>query len=491
MKKKLSGIIFTAAIFCGMFLTSNVVSAATLQDRLCGNNRYETNSKIVDSGWTSSEYVVIASGEGFADALCAAPLAEKNKAPILLTGRDALSSEAKEQLTRLKVKRVFIVGGTASVSDNVKSEITNMNIETTRIYGQNRFETSLAVAKALGNINGVVVTNGFGFADALSIAPIAAKKGMPILLTDKDDLSTPIKEFLHNSSYNESYIVGGTGVISDKVSSQLNNVTRLGGNSRYDTNSAILNHFANDFSYDKVYIASGENYPDALSGSVLAASSSSPLILVGSYVDPSVESSIKAQHEKYNNVVALGGTGVVTDSVINSIVSGVFIPGISDDEIKNLIYNADQAYIQIHSLGSYDENDSIPTEREGETYYKLKDNVNTYDKLFNYYNKYFSEKKSNYFINTDLFIKSNNIFYILGCNPGTRPLFLQSKIENKTVDNNKINVTLNCYHEDDNTEEESPSDCTFTLIYENGCWLVDDATSGMDWNDFKYRDNQN
>ncbi|OBR94158.1 MULTISPECIES: cell wall-binding repeat-containing protein [Clostridium] len=485
MKKRLSGIIFTAAIFCGVFFTSNVVSAATLQDRLCGNNRYETNSKIVDSGWISSEYAVIASGEGFADALCAAPLAEKNKAPIVLTSRNALSSEAKEQLTRLKVKKVFIVGGTASVSDNVKSEITNMNIETTRIYGQNRFETSLEVAKALGNINGAVVTNGFGFADALSIAPIAAKKGMPILLTAKDELSTPIREFLHNSSYNESYIVGGTGVVSDKISSQLNNVTRLGGNSRYETNSAILDHFDNDFSYDKIYVASGENYPDALSGSVLAASSNSPLILVGTYVDPSVESSIKAQHEKYNNVVALGGTGVVTDAVINSIVSGVFIPSISDDEIKELIYNADQTYC-CDILG-LTENNTISTDKG--TYYKLKDNVNTYDKLFNYYNKYFSEKKSNHFINTNLFIKVNNIFYFFGSNAGIRPLFLQSKIENKTVDGNKINVTLRTYYEDD-PKEKSPFDCSFTLIYENGRWLVDDATSGMDWNAFDYRDNQ-
>lgn len=340
MKKILSGIIFTTAVFCGMFFTSNVVSAATLQDRLCGNNRYETNSKIVDSGWTSSEYAVIASGQGFADALCAAPLAEKNKAPILLTSRDALSSEAKEQLTKLKVKKVFIVGGTASVSNNVKSEITNMNIETTRIYGKNRFETSLEVAKVLGNINGVVVTNGYGFADALSIAPIAAKKGIPILLTDKDDLSTPIKEFLHNSSYNESYIVGGTGVVSNKIASQLNNVTRLGGNSRYGTNSAILDHFANDFSYDKVYVASGENYPDALSGSVLAASSNSPLILVGNSIDPSVVSSIKPQHDKYNNVVVLGGTGVVSDFIVNDIISGVFtVVTFKDINVEKVVRN--------------------------------------------------------------------------------------------------------------------------------------------------------
>ncbi|MCS4469015.1 cell wall-binding repeat-containing protein [Clostridium botulinum] len=86
---------------CDVF-SSNVVSAATLQERLCGNNRYETNSKIVDSGWTSSEYAVVASGDDFADALCAAPLAKQNKAPILLANKDTLSIESKNNYQGLK-----------------------------------------------------------------------------------------------------------------------------------------------------------------------------------------------------------------------------------------------------------------------------------------------------------------------------------------------------------------------------------------------------
>jgi putative cell wall-binding protein len=146
---------------------------------------------------------------------------------------------------------------------------------------------------------------------------------MPILLTDKDDLSSEVKAFLDNSFYSESYIIGGSGVVSDKIASQLKNNTRLGGASRYGTNAAVLNQFANELSYNKVYVASGENYPDALSGSVLAAANNSPLVLVGMYVDSSVMSSVKAQHDKYNDVVVLGGTGVVSDASANSIVSGV------------------------------------------------------------------------------------------------------------------------------------------------------------------------
>lgn len=341
-KKLLNIIISTVALSCVMFFISSIVRAATLQDRLWGNDRYETNSKIVDLGWTSSQYAVIASGEGFADALCAAPLAEEYKAPILLTAKDALSLESKNQLSKLKVKKVFIIGGTGVISDNVKSEIESMSIETTRIYGQDRFKTAVEVAKNLKNVTGVVVTNGYGFADALSIAPIAAQKGMPILLTDKGDLSSSVKDFLDNNSYTKSYIVGGTGVVSDNIASQLKDNTRLAGDSRYATNAAVLNQFASELSYNKVYVVSGENYPDALSGSVLAASNNSPLILVGASVDSSVMSSVKAQHDKYNNIVVLGSTAVVSDESANNIVSGVdnTIVTFKDNKLEQAVRDA-------------------------------------------------------------------------------------------------------------------------------------------------------
>ncbi|MBE6069572.1 MAG: MBL fold metallo-hydrolase [Clostridium lundense] len=321
MRKIMLNVISALTLSLVVLLTSQV-SAATLEDRLAGNNRYETGAEIVSKGWTTSDYAVIASGEGFADALCAAPLAKKYDAPILLTGKNTLDPNTKNQIERLEVKNVLVVGGTGVVSDNVLSEIGRMDIEITRISGSNRFETSLQVAKYLGESSGVVVTNGFGFADALSIAPVAAQKGMPILLTDKVDLSDQVKGFLANKSYEKSYIVGGSGVVSDKIASQLKSVTRLGGSSRYGTNAAVLNHFASEFSYDKVYVASGQNYPDALSGSALAALSNSPLILVGTSIDPLVMASIRAEHYGYNNVIILGGTGVVSDSVVNKIVTG-------------------------------------------------------------------------------------------------------------------------------------------------------------------------
>lgn len=463
MKKRLPGIIFAVALSSVMFFASNEVSAATLKDRLCGTDRYQTNSKIVDSGWTTSEYVVIASGEGFADALCAAPLSEQYKAPILLTGKDTLSAESKKQLSKLKVKKAFIIGGTGVISDEVKSEIVSMGIEANRIYGQNRFETSIEVAKNLKNVTGVVVVNGYGFADALSIAPVAAQKGMPILLTGKEDLPTVTKEFLSNKTLTESYIVGGTAVVSDTIVSQLKNSIRLAGNSRYATNSSVLNRFADKFSYDKIYVASGENYPDALSGSVLAALSNSPLILVGNSVESSVMSSVKAQHDKYNNVIVLGGTSVVSELSADSIVKG--IPYLSDAEMLALINNADKLGYPVV------EANRMPEIRINDRYYqRMEDKYNTKEKLFSYLNEYYSKAGSNKIMNMLGLKEIDGVCYkIVGQLGDYSPDILNAKIKGKVVSDNEIDLVLSLM----NSYDHYPSTYNATLVYEDGKWRVD------------------
>lgn len=59
----------------------------------------------------TSDYAILVNGENFPDALSASVLAKKYNAPILLTGSSSLDDTASNQLTRLKVKKVFIVGG--------------------------------------------------------------------------------------------------------------------------------------------------------------------------------------------------------------------------------------------------------------------------------------------------------------------------------------------------------------------------------------------
>ncbi|MFL0195407.1 cell wall-binding repeat-containing protein [Clostridium sp. WILCCON 0269] len=244
------------------------------------NDRYETSIQISQSNWKRSDYVVIVSGENFPDALCAAPLAKKYNAPILLTQSNSVSDSAQQEIQRLNAKNAFIIEETSVVHQSVQNQLSSLNISCTRIQGQDKYETSVKVAQIIGTSNGIVIASGENFPDAVSVAPITAAKQMPILLTTSDNLPDSVKNFINNNNISKYYVVGGTSAISDSSINALNNCKRLSGDDRYGTNSAIINEFSDSIHFTNTYLANGEGFADALSGSAAAAITSSPIILV-------------------------------------------------------------------------------------------------------------------------------------------------------------------------------------------------------------------
>jgi len=286
--------------------------------RLAGTDRYATAANIAEDGWTTSYYAVIASGENFPDALCGSPLAAKYDAPILLTTRDQLNQQTRTQLLNLNVDEVFIIGGTGVISSSVEQAIRNLGITVTRLAGGNRYETSLVVAKKMGAFDQAIIVTGSNFPDALSIASIAGMKGYPIILTDRYSIQTDILSYIRNKA-SDTIVVGGTSVISDSVFNQLPSPTRLNGENRYVTNLNIIKYFAASLDFENCYAATGENFPDALSGSALAAMNTAPVFLVSKSLSLSLLNYMKDQD--IVNITAFGSTSVIPSSVLNSLAS--------------------------------------------------------------------------------------------------------------------------------------------------------------------------
>lgn len=307
-------------LIISLFLTSVKVSADPAQKRFWGINRYATSINICENNWDKSDYVVLVSGEGFADALCAATLAKKYNAPVILTNGKALDNGIKNQLTRLNVKHIFIIGGTGVIAQSVEEQLDTMNIEYERISGNDRYDTSLKVAELIGSNNGVVIASGESFPDALSIAPIAAAKGMSILLTNKYNLSQGVNQFIQNSSGKKFYIVGGVGVIGNNVIKGINNYKRLGGIDRYETNLKIVDEFADDMNFSSIYISSGEGFADALSGSVAAAKTNSPLILTNGN-SSMTKAAFYSKISLVNEFRVLGGEAVVPNKAVQNLLT--------------------------------------------------------------------------------------------------------------------------------------------------------------------------
>lgn len=358
MKKKIKGLaIFALAVMLisGQMMGGNAANAQVIpkksmalksivlpsfpDNRLAGADRFKTAAEIAKSlvetlGSTSGEAILV-NGLNYPDALSAAPLAAVKGAPILLSEAEVLPSVTLQALKDLKVNRVTIVGGTGVISTKVENIIKSQSITVERIAGLDRFQTSVKVAERIkaetadfGDINEVIVASGMSFADALSISPIAASHLMPILLTDTNAVPASVQNFINaNTTIEKTYVIGGTGVITDGVMDKLPTPLRLGGVNRFDTNLKVLQYFNDSFYYGYTFVASGMNYADALAGSVLAGALSSPLVLTDSTIPAPTTSLLGKKLTTLSEVTAFGGTGVVPDSVLQSIKAGIGADG--------------------------------------------------------------------------------------------------------------------------------------------------------------------
>ncbi|MBU5485776.1 cell wall-binding repeat-containing protein [Clostridium sp. MSJ-11] len=312
-------------------------------NRLSGKNRYETSEAISKYGWETSEYVIIAQGENFPDALCAAPLAKKYNAPIILTKGDGLTEEGQRELKRLKPSNVILIGGEGVLSPKIEQYIKNniKGAKIERIGGKNRYETSIKIAEKLGFNGEVAIASSEYYADALSVAPIAAIKGMPIILTDKNTLPKEVKNYLKDKEVDKAYIIGGTGVISKEIGDELDNPHRLSGKDRFDTNVEILKEFEEDLDYSKVVTAlgvgpKGNEFADALSGAALAAKYNAPMVLSSKDLPKVTEDYLNTVVNPEGDLLVLGGEGILPNSAVDKIKPSVKVYTEDNANLKNL-----------------------------------------------------------------------------------------------------------------------------------------------------------
>lgn len=197
-------------------------------DRLSGIDRYKTSAKIaaklIDNKTTTLE---IASGENYADALSLNNAAEKDKAPILLVRVNAIDKSVEDVIKSSKASLINIAGGEKSVSESTKVNVKKIsNATVNRIGGADRYETSILLAKYSGAKEVVVVASGENFADALVAAPFSAKQKGAILLTNKDKLGQKTEQFIKDTKFNKSYVIGGEKSVSEDVITQLTNIIK-------------------------------------------------------------------------------------------------------------------------------------------------------------------------------------------------------------------------------------------------------------------------
>jgi len=285
--------------------------------RLAGANRYETAVAVSQAGWEISEYVVLATGDNYADALAGAPLAYALDAPILLTKSEWLTQVTATEIQRLQATKIIILGGTGAISQEAEDALIAMGLAVERINGANRFETAALIAARVAPAGAAqaALVNCFDFPDALSVAAYAARLGMPILMTWSDVMPDATVQALEALGITETIVVGGSGVISDDVMTVAPGAIRICGSNRYTTSVAIAEFFMPDTA--QMYVATGLAFPDALSGAVLAAKNNSGILLVGNTLHEDVIRYLTANSVR--RVVIFGGEGAISAKLADEL----------------------------------------------------------------------------------------------------------------------------------------------------------------------------
>ena len=291
--------------------------ASTQSKRFAGVTAEGTAVQISKATFTTgADTVILAQVNQFPDALAGAPLAYKLQAPILLSPSSGLTEEIRAELQRLAPKTIYLLGGTAALSTTIKTEL-QQKYEVTRLFGYTAEGTAVAIARELGTKGRAVVASVRYFQDALVISSWAARQGVPILLTQSQELSADTQTVLKELNVTESLVIGGMAVVGSKVMDQLPFPKRISGVTAYDTAVAVLQ--AHPPTTAKLLMATGENYPDALTGAVRAAFYGSMVVLVPTHsaIPASLATLLKSWRGR--QVESFGGVVAMPENVVETV----------------------------------------------------------------------------------------------------------------------------------------------------------------------------
>ncbi|MFH0915169.1 MAG: cell wall-binding repeat-containing protein [bacterium] len=248
--------------------TSSTTTTTTTPrtDRVvAGADRYGTAIAISKLGFPAgAPALVLAAGDDYAEAVCAAPLAVAYGAPVLLVPPEGIGTDLSTEIERLDPSEIFLVG--VSRPSRVTSQLRDILKEptVTRLTGDDRYETAALVAKQVkvkrGTVAKVVIVPSDSFAEAIAVAPLAAVKGWPILLSPQNgDPPATTTDAITELGATSALVVGTDSTLT------LTDVERKVGGDSYETAVLIAEYAVTQgLSFAHTAIASGEDSPDGL-----------------------------------------------------------------------------------------------------------------------------------------------------------------------------------------------------------------------------------
>ncbi|MDC5696592.1 cell wall-binding repeat-containing protein [Intrasporangium calvum] len=321
-------------------------SAGTAVYRLAGDTRITTAIAASQDRWGDfgTEFaagaVVLSRSDAYADALGGSALAGAAQAPLLLTPGASLAPEVEAEIVRLlgpaeSAGPVYVLGGPTAVSTQVTDRlgtgsdtIEGLGYQVVRLQGLDRFETSVAIAKQTAALipDGVpqlvFATTGRNFPDGLTAGATAGGYWSTLVLTRDTSVPPSVATYVNEMRGLDIplFTVGG------QAAAAFTGDYELVGTDRYHTARKVANLFWGDPATRGgepiiVGLATGVNWPDALSGGAHVAGGG-PLLLTQTDSIPTATAtavSTMVSAVDTNPIewgVVFGGQVAVTDKVV-------------------------------------------------------------------------------------------------------------------------------------------------------------------------------
>lgn len=296
-------------------------SGQIVPTRIAGKNRYESSAQISREQFTNAKKVIVVNSQKYADALSATTLSD-GRYSILYTEKDTLPTATRNEIQRLNPIEVYLLGGKQSISDGIENILKKYANKVTRIAGKDRYETSAKVA-AMSNKKNIVIASGENFSDPLYASSYAYSNNAKILLSSGKTLSRETRDYLlrNKSKIGNVTVVGGGKSISSSTVRYIQSVTgknvgRISGRNRYEGSVKV----ANSMNKSKVFIASGEDFADALAISPLAQKLNAPILLSAKgKLDTSVIAFLNNFKNSIKDVFIVGGYRTIDNNVYGTV----------------------------------------------------------------------------------------------------------------------------------------------------------------------------
>ena len=197
-----------------------------------------------------------------------------------------------------------------------------------RTAGSDRYGTAAALSRLAFPAGSptVYVASGETFADALPTGAFAGKQSGPILLTSACALPAATTAELTRLKPTNVYVIGGALAVCDAVVTAITQATgvtptRISGADRYATSAALAGHGWPTTS-PIVYVTTGVNFPDGLTGTARAALDGAPLLLTATCSLPAA-TAVVLRRLAPTTIKLIGGQAAICPAVQTAIAAEV------------------------------------------------------------------------------------------------------------------------------------------------------------------------